>query len=131
MGVDPNTKRLILRMPSHLFLEQKVDVVDAQRRKLLVGAINEEEQSTKGNIDLAVRRTMSENRQSNSPAALSNSHMIAVALLEAVHLAMHDVVVHIGEGGLGGRVELAPALLLLCAVEVEGARVPTHAVTDH
>lgn len=47
--------------------------------------------------------------------------MIPVALLEAVDLAVADIVVHVGQRGLGGAVELAPAALVLGAVEVERA----------
>lgn len=36
------------------FLDQEVDVIDAQRSQLLVRALEVKQESTKGNIDLTV-----------------------------------------------------------------------------
>jgi hypothetical protein len=38
------------------FLDQEVNVIDAQRSQLLVRALEVKQQSAKGNVDLAVRR---------------------------------------------------------------------------
>lgn len=73
-----------------LFLEEKIDVVDAEGFELFKWPMQVHEQAAEGNVDTTAQsqQTLHERK-----AVILCSHVFTGALLEAIDLAVADIVV--------------------------------------
>ena len=101
---------------SSSFLHAKIDVIDPQRRKVLVGSLNIEQQPSKAHKYLSVAHTqlasLSQTNKTSYAKGLINSHILIIPFLKSINLPMTDVIISIRHTALP-HADISPPLPII------------------